>query len=41
MEELKTEAEIDQEIIKNLQIMREQLGFDCEFCLIFLLLASF
>ncbi|KKZ60441.1 hypothetical protein EMCG_00727 [[Emmonsia] crescens] len=31
MEELKTEAEIDQEIIKNLQIMREQLGFDSRY----------
>ncbi|OAT04223.1 polysaccharide deacetylase [Blastomyces gilchristii SLH14081] len=31
MEELKTDAEIDDEIVKNLQIMREKLGIDSRY----------
>ncbi|OJD19504.1 hypothetical protein AJ78_00573 [Emergomyces pasteurianus Ep9510] len=31
MEELKTDKEIDDEIIKNLQILRDQLGFDSRY----------
>ncbi|KAG5297896.1 polysaccharide deacetylase [Histoplasma ohiense] len=31
IEELKTDAEIDEDIIKNIQIVREQLGFESRY----------